>query len=55
VLEVAAHEFGFLPQPARANAEQEAAAAKPIEAGDLLGQEEWIALGNQGNARGEFI
>ena len=54
VHEVATHEFRFLPQPARANAEQEAAAAKPIEAGDLLGQEEGVALGNQGNARAEF-
>src|SRR5919198_866988 len=54
VLEVATHELGFLAQPARANAEQEAAAAKPIEAGDLFGQQQWVALGNQGNARAEF-
>src|SRR5262245_8488247 len=52
--EVTTHEFSFLPHPARANAEQEATAAKPIETGDLLGQKEWIALGNQGNARAEF-
>src|SRR5712692_4851876 len=32
VREVATHECGFLPQPTRANAEQEAAAAKQIEA-----------------------
>src|SRR5262245_36141057 len=37
VLEVATHELGFLPQPARANAEQEASAAKPVEGGDLFG------------------
>src|SRR5215471_14565194 len=54
VYEVTAHEFSFLTQPARANAEQEAAATKPIKAGDLLSQEEWIALGHQGNARAEF-
>src|SRR5262245_35408020 len=52
--EVTTHEFSFLPQPARAYTEQEATVAKPIKAGDLLGQEEWIALGNQGNARAEF-
>ena len=54
VLEVATHELGFLPQPACADAKQEAAAAKPIEAGDLLGQEEGVALGHQGNARAEL-
>ena len=54
VREVAPHEFGFLPQPARADAEQEATAAKPIETGNLLGQEERIAFGHQGNARAEF-
>src|SRR4029453_3554997 len=50
VHEVATHEFSFLPQPTRANAKQEAATAKPIEAGDLLGREEWFWPGNQGNA-----
>src|SRR5688572_25768132 len=47
VHEVATHKLGFLSQPARANAEEEAAAAKSIEAGDLLSQEEGITLGNQ--------
>src|ERR1700752_2501407 len=54
VLEVATHELGFFPQPARPNPEQAAPAAKAIEAGDLLGQEEWVALGYQGDACAEL-
>ena len=52
--EVSSHQLGFLPQPARANAEQETAATVEIEGRDLFSQEERIAFRHQRNASAEL-
>src|SRR6185369_15411542 len=44
----------LLPVPARADAEEEAAPAEVIEGGDLLREEEWIALRDQRDAGAEL-
>ena len=50
MLKVAAHDLGLFPEPAGADAEHEAAPAEQVEAGNLLRQQQRVALRHQRNA-----
>ena len=54
MVEIAAHDRGLFPVPARSDPEQEAAAAEEVERRDLLGQEQGIPLRHQGDPRSEL-
>ena len=54
VVEVAAEELSLFAVPARADAEQKAAAAVHIQGGDGLGEDERVALGDERDARAEL-
>ena len=49
-----AEQLRFLPQPAGADAEQEAPAAEVVQGGDFLGQQDGVALRHQADARTQF-
>ena len=50
MVEVAAHHLGLLPEPARADAEDEPSARELVQGGNLLGQKQGVALRDQANA-----
>ena len=50
MVEVAAHDLRFLSEPAGADPEDEAAVGVPVQGGDLLGQQQRVALGHQADA-----
>ena len=54
VVEVAAHQLGFFPKPTGADAEDEPAAANPVQNGNLFGQEEGVPFGHQRDTGAQF-
>ena len=50
VVKVAAHQFGLFSEPAGADAELETATAITVKGGNLFGQQQRVALGDQGDA-----
>ena len=49
-----AEQLGFLPEPAGADAEEETSVAEIVEGGDLLGQQDGVALRHQADARAQL-
>ena len=54
MVEVRAHYFAFLAEPAGADAEDEPASRIVVQGGDLLGQVQGIVLGDQADASAQF-
>ena len=54
LLELDAHDFGFIAQPSGADAEQKTSAGKMIDGGNFLRAYDGIALGHQADAGAEF-
>ena len=52
--ELDAEQLGFLPQPAGADAEEEPPAAEVVEGGNLLGQQDGVAFGDEADAGAEL-